>query len=88
VIAIEPGNRIPLLAQHLFKAWVDVPVTKKLLVTGGVTAASGSFARGNENNRHLPDGVYYLGPGTVPGMAWPTSRRGIACTAALNCSCG
>lgn len=67
VIAIEPGNRIPLLARHLFKAWVDVPVTRRLLVTGGVTATSGSLARGNENNRHQPDGVYYLGPGAIGG---------------------
>ncbi len=28
---------------------------------------SGSFARGNENNAHEPDGVYYLGPGSTPG---------------------
>ena len=30
---------------------------------------SGSFARGNENNVHEPDGTYYLGPGEVPGYA-------------------
>lgn len=67
VIEIEPGSRIPLLARHLFKAWADVPVTQRLTVSGGVTAVSGSFARGNENNRHQPDGVYYLGRGSIPG---------------------
>jgi len=30
----------------------------------GFIAASSTFARGNENNRHQPDGTYYLGPGT------------------------
>ncbi len=30
---------------------------------------SSSYARGNENNRHEPDGEYYLGPGTTPGYA-------------------
>ena len=30
---------------------------------------SSSFARGNENNRDQPDGVFYLGPGTAPGYA-------------------
>ena len=30
---------------------------------------SGSFARGNENNLHEPDGEYYLGPGEAPGYA-------------------
>jgi outer membrane receptor protein involved in Fe transport len=30
---------------------------------------SGSYARGNENNRHEPDGTNYLGAGTAPGYA-------------------
>jgi outer membrane receptor protein involved in Fe transport len=30
---------------------------------------SSSFARGNENNQHEPDGLYYLGEGTAPGYA-------------------
>jgi outer membrane receptor protein involved in Fe transport len=30
---------------------------------------SGSYARGNENNEHEPDGVYYLGPGKTPAYA-------------------
>lgn len=32
-------------------------------------AVSSSFARGNENNLHEPDGEYYLGPGDAPGYA-------------------
>jgi len=28
---------------------------------------SSSYARGNENNQHQPDGIYYLGPGTSDG---------------------
>ena len=39
----------------------------KLSVDLDVVGASGSFARGNENNAHEPDGMYYLGPGTSPG---------------------
>ena len=45
-------------------------------------ASSRSYARGNENNRHQADGLYYLGPGTSPGYAvvnlgarYPVSRR-------------
>ena len=30
-----------------------------------LVAASGVFARGNENNAHEPDGTYYLGPGST-----------------------
>ena len=29
--------------------------------------AFASYVRGNENNLHQPDGVYYLGPGQSPG---------------------
>ena len=32
-------------------------------------ASSGTYARGNENNLHQPDGVYYLGPGKTNGYA-------------------
>jgi outer membrane receptor protein involved in Fe transport len=35
----------------------------------GMVAVSSSFARGNENNLHQPDGIYYLGPGRSPGYA-------------------
>ena len=30
---------------------------------------SGVYARGNENNAHRPDGLYYLGRGKTPGYA-------------------
>ena len=30
---------------------------------------SGSYARGNENNLHEPDGAYYLGAGSTDGYA-------------------
>jgi outer membrane receptor protein involved in Fe transport len=66
-IQVAPGDRIPLTPRHMFKAYADVRATKKLNVDLGLTAISGSFARGNENNSHQPDGVYYLGPGRTPG---------------------
>jgi outer membrane receptor protein involved in Fe transport len=34
-----------------------------------VVAVSSSYARGNENNLHEPDGKYYLGSGRSPGYA-------------------
>jgi outer membrane receptor protein involved in Fe transport len=68
-IEIEPGNRIPLTPRHIAKAWADVQVTPKLLVDLGVVGTSSSFARGNENNLHAPDGSYYLGEGSSPGYA-------------------
>ncbi|MCC7010513.1 MAG: TonB-dependent receptor [Acidobacteria bacterium] len=68
-ITIEPGNRIPLVPRHMFKAYADIPVGAKLSIDVDLLAVSGSFARGNENNLHEPDGTYYLGPGSVPGYA-------------------
>ena len=66
VIEIQPGDRIPLIPQHLGKVFTDWQVTNELSVNVGVVAASTAYARGNENNQHQPDGVYYLGPGTSP----------------------
>lgn len=69
LIEIEPGAKIPLIPRHLFKLFVDLQATRKFSVNVGVLSLSGSFARGNENNEHQPDGVYYLGPGRSPGYA-------------------
>lgn len=68
-IGIERGNRIPLTPRHMAKAHADVQVTPKLLVDAAVIGISSSFARGNENNSHKPDGRYYLGEGVSPGYA-------------------
>ena len=65
-IEIEAGDRIPLIPRHMFKAFADVQVMPKLSVDIDLIAASGVFARGNENNAHEPDGTYYLGPGSTP----------------------
>lgn len=68
-IQIEPGNRIPLTPQHMVKAFADIRINSKLSADLGFKGFSDSFARGNENNQHRPDGLYYLGPGTSPGYA-------------------
>ena len=66
-IQIRPGNRIPLIPQHLLKAYADYQVTSRLSIDLDFHAVTTSFARGNENNLSKPDGIYYLGPGTSPG---------------------
>jgi outer membrane receptor protein involved in Fe transport len=66
-IEIQPGNRMPLTPKHMLKAYADLQLTSKFQVDLGAFGVSSSYARGNENNRHKPDGVYYLGPGTSPG---------------------
>jgi outer membrane receptor protein involved in Fe transport len=44
-------------------------------------AVSGSYARGNENNQHEPDGTYYLGPGSADGYAVVSLGAGYRITA-------
>jgi outer membrane receptor protein involved in Fe transport len=68
-ISIRPGNRIPLLPQHIAKLLVDYRVNSQWSLTTTVIANSSSYARGNENNAHLPDGKFYIGSGRVPGFA-------------------
>jgi outer membrane receptor protein involved in Fe transport len=65
-ITVGPGDRIPQIPQHMFKAYVDYQPVRKLSVDLDVRAVSSSYARGNENNQDQPDGVFYLGPGTSP----------------------
>ena len=66
-IEIAPGDRMPLIPRHVLKGFVDVRATRALSVDVDVLAVSSSMARGNENNAHQPDGVYYLGPGQAGG---------------------
>ncbi len=66
-IAIEPGNRIPLVPAHLVRANVQWQATRRLSIDGTVVGVSSSFARGDENNEHQPDGIYYLGSSRIPG---------------------
>ncbi len=68
-IEIEPGDRLPFIPQHLLKVFADVQVTSRLSVDVDLLASGSSYARGNENNRHAPDGTYYLGEGSVDGYA-------------------
>ncbi len=66
---IVPGNRIPLVPQHMLKTFADLQISRKLGVDADLLAVSSSFARGNENNKAVQDNKYYIGPGTSPGYA-------------------
>jgi outer membrane receptor protein involved in Fe transport len=68
-IYVHPGNRIPLIPKHTGKGYMVIQATKKLAFDVDEIVISSSYARGNENNAHKSDGVYYLGPGTSPGYA-------------------
>ena len=68
-IDIEAGDRMPFIPRHMIKAFADVRVTNALSIDIDLVGVSSSFARGNENNEHEPDGTYYLNDGTAPGYA-------------------
>ena len=69
VITVHPGNRIPLIPKQTGKAFIDLQATSKFLLDFGLVANSSAYVRGNENNAYQPDGLYYLGPGVMPGYA-------------------
>ena len=68
-IAIEPGDRIPQMPRNILKAYAEYQPTAKFSADLDFEAVGRSYARGNENNRDQPDGVYYLGPGYSPGYS-------------------
>ena len=68
-IEIEPGDQIPAAPRHLGKLFADLQAGPRLSLHMNLVASSGAWARGNENNEHEPDGVYYLGPGRTDAYA-------------------
>jgi outer membrane receptor protein involved in Fe transport len=82
-IDIEPGDRLPFTPRHTFKAFADVEITSRVGLDLNVISAGSSFARGNENNQHEPDGTYYLGEGSVDGYAIVNLGGRVALTSQL-----
>jgi outer membrane receptor protein involved in Fe transport len=68
-IEIEPGSRMPLIPRHVFKTFGELTIRSNVFVDLGMVSTSSSYARGNENNAHQPDGAYYMGAGATPGYA-------------------
>ncbi|MEO6802186.1 MAG: TonB-dependent receptor, partial [Granulicella sp.] len=66
-IHIVAGNYIPQVPRNLLKIYGQYKPSSKLTAELDVLAVGSSFARGNENNQHQPDGVYYLGSGKSAG---------------------
>lgn len=68
-IDIEPGHRIPLIPRRMLKLSADWAASGRVSLGLDLQAVGGMLARGNENNAHTPDGVYYLGSGSSAGFA-------------------
>jgi outer membrane receptor protein involved in Fe transport len=68
-IEVRPGDRLPGIPQHLLKFDLAWRAAEGVRVGANVTAQSGAYVRGNENNRHQPDGVDFFGSGRTAGFA-------------------
>ncbi len=68
-IVIAPGDRIPLMPRHVFKAYAQYDFDAQWSLGLDMVAVGSSFARGNENNQHQAAGPYYIGSGRSPGYA-------------------
>jgi outer membrane receptor protein involved in Fe transport len=68
-IQIRPGDRIPMLPRQVLKLSADLEPNAQWRVGLDMVASSGANLRGNENGLHMPDGVYYTGPGRTSGYA-------------------
>lgn len=68
-IEVRPGDRLPLVPRQLAKLFVQWQALPTISVDADLSYIGASTARGNENGRHRPDGVYYLGPGYSAGYA-------------------
>ena len=66
-IQVSPGNRMPGIPRHHLNASATYDLTDRTTVGAGAVAVSRQFARGNDNNRHEPDGANFLGPGEIAG---------------------
>ncbi len=75
-IQMQPGDRMPLIPQHIVKAFADVPLTaRRASLDVDLVGASSAYARGNENNLSQPDGTYYPRSGHRGGIRNRQHRR-------------
>ena len=59
-ITVEPGDQIPQVPQHMLKLFAGYQLFRKLSIDADFNLISASYVRGNENNLHQPDGVFFL----------------------------
>ena len=68
-IAIKPGDRIPMTPSQMLKLQVGWKPNAQWRLGLDMQSVGRSIARGNENNAHQADGIYYTGAGYNPGYA-------------------
>ena len=68
-IEVKPGDRIPGLPRHSLKLNLGVRPVESLRIGVQLSAFSGQYVRGNENNQHAANGVDFFGSGSLPKYA-------------------
>jgi outer membrane receptor protein involved in Fe transport len=68
-IEVRSGDRIPGLPKHNLKINADWRVLPQWTVGTQISAYSSQYVRGNENNKHRPDGDEFNGSGKIGGYA-------------------
>jgi outer membrane receptor protein involved in Fe transport len=68
-IAINSGDRIPLVPRHILKVQADYAIQPHLTVGLNLIAISSSPVRGNDNAAHAADNLAHFGAGRAPGYA-------------------
>jgi len=68
-IEVRPGNRLPGLPAHSVKLGADWQPLDAWTLGAQLRGYSSQYVRGNENNKHRPDGVDFFGSGKVGGFA-------------------
>ncbi|MDO9314718.1 MAG: TonB-dependent receptor [Burkholderiaceae bacterium] len=68
-IEVRPGDRIPGQPKHNLKVNADWRVLPQWTVGAQVSAYASQYVRGNENNKHQPDGEEFNGKGKIGGYA-------------------
>ncbi|MBV9016551.1 MAG: TonB-dependent receptor, partial [Alphaproteobacteria bacterium] len=59
-VLVHPGDRLPLVPRHQFKAGVDYAVTPRWEVSSEIVALSSQFFDGDQSNQNAPLPAYWV----------------------------
>ena len=84
-IEIEPGNHIPLIPRHMFKAYADIQVTSRFLVISGWSPSQVLMPAATKTTCTTRMGHIISVPDNRPATRLSTSEPAIKSTAMWNC---
>jgi len=69
VIRVKPGNKMVGIPEHQLKLRGEWLPNANFMAGASLVAFSDQYARGNENNQHVPNGTIFNGSGKVAGYS-------------------